>query len=42
MRQENRDLDRVVFRIDVGLLDGNGWHRGGIDKCTADTLDGTD
>jgi hypothetical protein len=42
MTQENPDLDRVGFRIDVGLFDGDGWNRGGIDKCTADTLDGTD
>jgi hypothetical protein len=42
MKQDNPDLDRVGFRIDGGLFDGDGWHRGCIDKCTAETLDGTD
>jgi hypothetical protein len=42
MRQENRELDGVGFRIDVGLFDEDGWHRDGSDTCTADALDGTD
>jgi hypothetical protein len=42
MTQEHPDVDLMGFRIDVGLFDGDGWHRGGIDKCTADTLDRMD
>jgi hypothetical protein len=42
MTQENPDLDRIGFRIDTGLFDGEGWHGGGTDKCIDDPLDGTD
>jgi hypothetical protein len=42
MTQENPDLDRLEFRIDIGLFEADGWHRGGIGQCTAEPLDGTD